>query len=444
MLTRRHFLERSLKGSSLVALGPTVPNFLVTSARAAATGQDNILVVVEMTGGNDGLNTVVPYADDLYHAARPSLRLSKEQVVRVDDHIGLNPGLRDFEKLLSDGRLAIVQGVGYPNPDRSHFESMDIWQTADPARKTGSGWLGRTLDSVKVPAGQIPGIYVGTQQLPLALRGSATGVPTVHQSRPYDLDLAPQSATNSPYIAPPSPATAGGASAAPPVDKQHAARRALIEDLAKLSPARDDLGQFVRRTSLQTYAAIEELRTVTGANSRRGRPEAQPGLGGGNGELSRNLGLVGDMIAAGFGTRLFYLSIAGFDTHANQLQEHQQLLQQLATAISGFFNQLDRSGHAGRVVLMTFSEFGRRVQENGSRGTDHGAASCLFVAGPGVRGGVVGEHPSLGADRLDAGDLRHHTDFRRVYTSLLDQWLGCDGAAVLGGVFEPLPLLKGS
>src|SRR4051812_10409733 len=362
MFTRRRFLERGLKGSTLVALGPTVPGFLASTAGAAGPGKDNILVVVEMTGGNDGLNTVVPYADDLYHAARPTLRLSKDQVVRVDDQIGLNPGLRGFEKLLSDGRLAIVQGVGYPNPDRSHFESMDIWQTADPARKIGSGWLGRSLDSVRVPSGQIPGIHVGTQQLPLALRGSATGVPTVHPTRPYDLDLSPQPA-NTGVFGRPTGAADGGRAAGLPIDKHQAARRVLIEDLAKLSPARDALGQFVRRTSLQTYAAIEELRTVTGSGRTGGRPGFPPGPEVGNGELARNLGLVGDMIAAGFGTRLFYLSTAGYDTHANQLQEHQRLLQELADAVSSFFNRLDRSGQAGRVVLITFSEFGRRVQE---------------------------------------------------------------------------------
>src|SRR4051794_34359732 len=163
MQTRRRFLERALKGSSLVALGPSVPGFLADAARAAEPGKDTILVVVEMTGGNDGLNTVVPYADDLYHAARPTIRLSREQVIRVDDHVGLNPGLRGLEKLLSDGHLAILQGIGYPNPDRSHFESMDVWQTADPSRKIGSGWLGRGTASVSVKAGQIPAIHVGTQ-----------------------------------------------------------------------------------------------------------------------------------------------------------------------------------------------------------------------------------------------------------------------------------------
>ena len=442
MLTRRRFLERSLKGSSLVALGPTVPGFLAASARAAEPGKDAVLVVVELTGGNDGLNTVVPYADDRYHAARPTLGLSKEQVVRVDDHVGLNPGLRSFEKLLSDGRLAIVQGVGYPNPDRSHFQSMDIWQTADPARKVGSGWLGRGLDAVRVRPGQIPGIHVGAQQLPLALRGSATAVPTIHPTRPYDLELGPQPLTNNGYVAP--VATAGGRGAGPPTDKNQAARRALIEDLARLAPAGDDVRGFVRRTSLQTYATIEELRKATGAGGPRNRPGFSPGVPPGNGELARNLTLVANLVAAGFGTRLFYVSYGGFDTHANQLPQHQQLLQQLADAVTGFFTQLDRTGQSKRVVLMTFSEFGRRVQENGSRGTDHGAASCLFVAGPGVKGGVVGEHPSLAPDRLDAGDLRHHTDFRRVYAALLDHWLGCDSAAVLGGTFEPLPLIKGA
>ena len=143
MLTRRHFLERTLRGSSLIAAGPLVPGFLAATARAAEPGKETVLVVLEMTGGNDGLNTVVPYADDLYQKARPTLRLTKPQVVRVDDHVGLNPGLRGLEKLLDAGQLAILQGIGYPNPDRSHFESMDVWQTADPSRKTGSGWLGR-------------------------------------------------------------------------------------------------------------------------------------------------------------------------------------------------------------------------------------------------------------------------------------------------------------
>jgi uncharacterized protein (DUF1501 family) len=442
MLTRRRFLEQTVRGSSLVAVGPLVPGFLATTARAAEPGGETVLVVLELTGGNDGLNTVVPYGDDLYHKARPTLRLTADKVVKVDDRIGLNPGLRGLEKLLAADQLAIVQGVGYPNPDRSHFESMDVWQTADPARRTGSGWLGRSLGAIPVRPGQVSGIHVGVEALPLALRGSATGVPTIHFSKPLDLELAPRSvpAQGSLFagqrFAPPGE-TAGGFSAE---DARFAPRRRLIEDLAELASAPDPMLQFVRRTSLQTYAAIEHLKGVTRTRHRPFRSA----LGAGNpgNELGQNLDLVASLISSEFGTRLFYLSLSGFDTHANQLQTQQQLLQQVAGAIDGFFTRLAQSGDARRVVLMTFSEFGRRVQENGSKGTDHGAASCLFVAGPAVQGGVVGAHPGLAPDQLDAGDLKHHTDFRRVYATLLDGWLGCPSAEVLGAAFEPLPLLR--
>src|SRR5205085_7834758 len=189
MLNRRDFLTRTLQGSSLFALSSLVPGFLANTARAAEAGKDTILVVIEMTGGNDGLNTVVPYADDLYHKARPTLRLSREQVVRVDDHIGLNPGLRPLERLLREGQVAVVQGVGYPNPDRSHFESMDVWQSGDPRRLSRTGWLGRGLGVLKFGPGAVPAAHVGAEQLPLALAGAATGVPSIHPDRPFDLEL---------------------------------------------------------------------------------------------------------------------------------------------------------------------------------------------------------------------------------------------------------------
>ena len=193
MFDRRQFLARSLKTSSLVALGATAPGFVARTARAAAPGKDTVLVVLEMTGGNDGLNTVVPYADDLYHKARPTLRFTKEQVVKVDDHVGLHPGAAAaWSGCSSEGQLAVVQGVGYPNPDRSHFESMDIWQSADPKRQIRSGWLGRGLGGMKFSAGAVPGVHVGTEQLPLALAGASTGVPSIHPSRPYDLELEVQ------------------------------------------------------------------------------------------------------------------------------------------------------------------------------------------------------------------------------------------------------------
>jgi uncharacterized protein (DUF1501 family) len=424
MLNRRHFCKRILQGSSLIALGGTVPEFVASTARAAETGKDRVLVVLEMTGGNDGLNTVIPYADDLYHRARPTLRLTQQQVVRVDDHIGLNPGMRSFQTLLNKGQLAIVQGVGYPNPDRSHFESMDIWQSADPKRKLRTGWLGRGLGMLHVDAGHIPGVYVGKEQLPLALQGSSTGVPTIHPSKPYDLELMSLTVAGDfdgrrgfGLQRMPGPEVSG-----PETAKDIAARRQLLEDLTRLTPTtQNNMLPFVRRSALQTYTTIERLRQIM--NEALRNPN-QPFDVGGAGELARNLTLIAKMISADFGTRIYYLSIGGFDTHANQQQPHQQLLQQVADGITGFFNGLERTGHAGRAVLMTFSEFGRRVDENGSRGTDHGAASCLFVAGPGVKGGVVGKHPSLATADLLAGDLKHQFDFRQVYATLLDGWLG--------------------
>jgi uncharacterized protein (DUF1501 family) len=434
MLNRRQFLLRTLKGSSLIALGSAVPQFLASTARAAEAGKDTVLVVLEMTGGNDGLNTVVPYADDNYHRVRPTLRLTKEQVVRVNDQVGLNPGMRSFERLLQKSELAVVQGVGYPNPDRSHFESMDIWQSADPKRKTANGWLGRSLGSVHVGAGHIPGMYVGKEKLPLAMRGSATGVPTIHPSKPYELELARQlpgqemNAYNRAFVR---LTVAGeGDSSGPALGKHARDRKQLIEDVAKLSPAPpNSMLQFVQRSSLQ-HIMEQDLR-----NGNRG-------FVGPNAELGRDLNLIAQMISADFGTRVYYVSVGGFDTHANQAQQHQQLLQQVADGITNFFTQLEGRGHGKRVIVMTFSEFGRRVDENGSKGTDHGAASCLFVAGPAVQGGVVGKHPSLAKEDLLEGDLKHGIDFRQVYATLLDGWLGCDSEQVLAGKFPHVPLLK--
>jgi uncharacterized protein (DUF1501 family) len=436
MLTRRQLLSEGVKASPLVALAAAAPGFVARTALAAQTppkaDKDTVLVVLEMTGGNDGLNTVVPYADDLYHKARPTLRFTKQQVVKVDDHVGLHPGLRPLERLLNQGHVAVVQGVGYPNPDRSHFESMDIWQSADPKRQTKSGWLGRGIGGMKFRAGALPAVHCGTEQLPLAVAGAAIGVPSVHPSRPFDLELG---VNPNPYGSAARPAfRVDPVSSSDPGTR---ARRDLIETLAGLPQGQPgDLRDFVQRSQVQTYANIERLRKILEAETRAGRtPQAGEGA-----NLARDLSLVGQMINADFGTRVFYLSVGGFDTHSDQARPHEQLLQLIATTVAGFFDQLRQGGNADRVLLMTFSEFGRRVRENGSRGTDHGAASCLFVIGPGVKGGAVGGHPKL--DDLSDGDLKFHTDFRRVYATLLSGWLGCDARTVLGDVFAPIPLLK--
>jgi uncharacterized protein (DUF1501 family) len=409
MLSRRHFLHHSLKSSSLVALSPIVPQFVSRTAQAATPGKDNVLVVLEMTGGNDGLDTVIPYADDLYHKARPTLRQTKDVVIRLDDHVGLHSGMLGFRTMWEKGQLAVVQGVGYPNPERSHFEAMDIWQSGDP-KGSRTGWLGRAAVESDNRSAGVPILHLGASRQPLAVAGApGGGAVTVGDQNLFRLELS------------------GGKVA------QQKARRKLLEDLAAPSGRtnEDDLASFVQRRQVQTLTAVETLRELLEG------PNAVARQGDG---LGRKLQLVAGLIARGFGTRIFYVSQDGFDTHANQGPAHTTLLADLANSINGFFQTLKTTGHDGRVRLMTFSEFGRRVQENSSRGTDHGAASCLFVAGPSVKGGVVGNHPSL-AD-LDADDLKFHTDFRRVYATLLDGWLGCDSKAVLHGPWDHLKELE--
>ena len=419
MFNRRDFLARTLQGSSLLALGGVVPGFIADTARAAEAGKDNILVVVEMNGGNDGLNTVIPYADDGYHKARPTLRFTKAQVVRVDDHIGLHPAMRSLDRLLQQSELAIVQGVGYPNPDHSHFESMDIWQLADVKRRRKDGWLGRSVTALQKGGGMAV-MNVGGRRLPTALAGGGGGVVSVSNRQPYRLELG---------------TTDTG---------EKKARRKLIGDLAEASAPqdKDSLLSFVQRRQLETYATLDKLEELLSKqrnqrnfffNQAAGRPYDDK-------SLVQKMQLVARLINSGFGTRVFYVMIDQFDTHSNQANSHRNLLAGVADAISFMFQTLQQSGQHKRVLAMTFSEFGRRVQENGSKGTDHGSGSCLFVAGPGVKGGAVGKHPSL--TDLDAGDLRYHTDFRRVYATLLDKWLGCDSKVVLDGKFEPLDFIK--
>jgi uncharacterized protein (DUF1501 family) len=373
-----------------------------------------------MTGGNDGLNTVIPYADDLYHKARPTLRFTKDKVLKVDDHIGLHPALKGFEPLLKDNHLAIVQGIGYPNPDRSHFESMDVWQSGDPKRKIGTGWIARSVPEFGDKGGNLPVIQLGPNRLPLALQGSPGGVVSISDSKAYRLDLGRGDAD------------------------ERKDRRQLMEDLAK--PAGPDNGedllQFVQRRQVQTYSTLDRLQELLKeekkpvATNNDDPQQPQPVLFT---QLGQKMNLIAKLIDKGFGTRVFYVMIDGFDTHSEQAVEHQRLLTELSDSIGLLFANLKKSGNDKRTVVMTYSEFGRRVHENGSKGTDHGSGSCLFVAGPAVKGGLVGAHPSI--KDLDDGDLRYHTDFRRLYATLLDNWLGCDSRLVLGDKFDHMELL---
>jgi uncharacterized protein (DUF1501 family) len=268
--------------------------------------------------------------------------------------------------------------------------------------------------------GSIPALQVSPNSLPLALQGAAGGVISLNQQVPYQLELGSDNA-------------------------RHAPRRRLLEDLTKTKPEGpdDDLLAFVRRRQVQTYTTLDKLKEVMDAEKKNNGSPQPPQINafrGGQTGLAGNLNLIARLIKQDFGTRVYYVAIDGFDTHANQAERHATLLQEIGGAVASFFQTLKEGDHDKKVVLLTFSEFGRRVKENGSRGTDHGAASCLFVAGPAVKGGPVGDHPKL--DDLDSGDLKHAIDFRRVYATLLDQWLGVDSRVVLNGQFQHLPLLK--
>lgn len=412
---RRDFLRSSLASSTLVSMGgATVPAFLSRSAEATkgegARKNDRVLVVVQLLGGNDGLNTVVPFGVDGYVRARKALRLNPGQVHKITKEIGLHPGMGGLAKLVEDGRAAIVQGVGYPNPDRSHFRSMEIWETARLEQGAlEAGWLGRALDAVPgKPGGDVAALHVGPRSLPLALKSTRTEVPSLSSLEQYRLKLAGSEAD------------------------RRAGRHAL-DTVARLDRKGDDpLLGFLRRSTLAAYESSTRLEKVV-----------QPKAGAvpyPNFDLARRLELIAQILKAGFGTRIFYTSLDGFDTHANQLGTHAVLLTELSDSLAAFHKDLTDAGQADRVAVLVFSEFGRRVAENASLGTDHGAAAPVFVVGPVAQAGLVGPHPSL--DALDDGDLTHHTDFRRVYASLLETWLGCPAASVIGPGFEPLGLFR--
>jgi uncharacterized protein (DUF1501 family) len=412
---RRDFFRSSLASSTLVSMGAsTIPGFLARSARAAASAKpnDRVLVVVQLIGGNDGLNTVVPHGFDGYARGRRALRLPTGQIHKIDKEIGLHPAMGQMAKLVEDGRLAIVQGVGYPNPDRSHFRSMEIWESARLENETPTaGWLGTVLDGQPRPVGgDLLALHVDHRATPLALRSKRTEVPSVESLDQYRLQVG-----------------SGGADGR--------VLRDAIDHVARLERSADTpLLDFMRRSSLAAYESskrLEEVQRKTSGSSK------YPTF-----RLARRLELVAQVLKAGFGTRIFYTALDGFDTHANQLNAHAALLTELSDSIAAFFKDIAAAGLSDRVALVTFSEFGRRVAENASMGTDHGAAAPLFVAGPVAHPGLVGPHPSL--EDLDNGDLKFHTDFRRVYAAILEQWLGCPAAPVLGASFEPLGLFRRS
>lgn len=443
--TRRSFLHR---GIALVSGAATVPLFLDRTANAmsaedapapAKPGKDHpILVVIQLAGGNDGLNTLIPYRDDAYYRARPRIGIKKSEALRLTDDIGLNPAAEGFKKLFDAGQLSIIQGVGYPNPNRSHFVATDIWSTGDPEQRKHDGWLGRYLDCTCTGADPDPrgGIAI-TQEVPLAMVGDrfspvSFSTPGELTWRSADGSASRQSAFKSLNNAS-NPFSLEGESR---VSMGDSPGRGEAAAGAKPTNA-DSALAYLERVAMDARASAAEIQRATGgASNSAGARIRAAAAGRRGGQLTQQLGMVRRMIAAGLPTRVYYVSLGGFDTHAQQPGRHTQLLRQLGDALAGFIADLKSDRLLDRVLTMTFSEFGRRVTENASQGTDHGAAAPMFIAGSRVKPGILTPHPSLEAGQLDRGDLKWKTDFRGVYADVLGKWLKVDAEGILGGRFN--------
>lgn len=375
--SRRHFLRTGLYG---LGLGAALPGIFGRTSAALADQSlrggvephpERILVVVELAGGNDGLDTLVPYGDDAFHRARPTLRHATRDLLRVDDHLALHPSLGGLKRLFDEGQVAVVQGCGYPNPTRSHFSSMEYWHTAVPHQPEGRGWIGRLAD-----------------------------------------DFWPE--TNAPTLV-----NVANTQSLAVLSRHHAA---VVTGSSRL----DSLPSISRDANAASLRFRETIRDYSTPVSYGTTP------------LATDLRKVAALIGAGFPTRVYYTSLGGFDTHASQASGRVHLLTGVSEALRAFQADLRRGGLKRDVAVMVFSEFGRRLEENASLGTDHGTAGPVFVIGATVEPGIYGKHPSL-TDLDENGDLKMTTDFRRVYASVLEEWLGySDAATLLRGDFEPL------
>ena len=435
VLNRRRFLAYSGAGAVALAGAGYGLDALVSRARITplqpGTG---VLVLLTLYGGNDGLNTVIPAGDPAYQSARPELAYAESEVLSLGDGLGLNPGLTGMKALWDNQHLAIVRGVSYPQPDHSHFRSMDIWQTASPQSPTSTGWLGRWLDG----NGRDPLLAVSLDPvLPPLLAGATTAgaaLPAGGLSLPTGTFGTAFRALGDPVPGEP----AAQATAARAIVDLHRTASTLGPALDHLTPVANSSRAPRRR------AAASGAPNATGSPNTGGTPNAAGAAKAGkgataSGQLAHELDVVAACIEMGAPTRAYSVSMGGFDTHTGERATQQRLLTEVDQAVSGFVNRMATSARGRGVVLVAYSEFGRRVMANANQGTDHGTASSVFVAGAPVRGGFVGEQPSL--TDLDNGDLKVTTDFRDVYATLLSDVLGSDPEPVLGPGRATLPLI---
>lgn len=411
MLTRREFVRGSMiaiaGGIYMPSIFARALDIAASDHALAAESQNRTLIVIQLAGGNDGLNTVIPYQDGLYHQNRPTLGIKPESALPLNDRLALHPNLKELKSIWDQGHLAIVEGVGYDHPSLSHFQSMDIWQTADPNQGRHDGWLSKLVDGMVDGQGHPLGALALGAALPPALCCPPTPPPVVDQPKNYRLLPDPRN--------------------------------------PQLSTARDDALQklYSSYQAPAPYAALLESTSAAAASSstflQQVSADYKPAATYPNNALADGLKLFASLVNGGHGLRIGYVLLGGFDTHADQLKRQPDLLQTLSSALGAFYGDLVANGKADEVLVVTWSEFGRRVAENASGGTDHGTAAPLFVLGGRIKGGVYGEVPDL--RNLDNGNLKFGVDFRSVYASLLDQWLEADSTAVLGQKFNQIPLL---
>jgi uncharacterized protein (DUF1501 family) len=408
MLTRRDFLASGLLST---AAGLTVPPVLARGV-LAATGDgvhnQRVLVVLQLAGGNDGLNTVVPFADPAYGNARPTIGIRPEAVLRIDGEVGLHPAMPQIKALYDAGQVAIVRGVGYDRPTYSHFEGLYVWEHADPRRQATDGWLGRLLATQLDSQGHpLAGCALGQASTPAELRAGGAAVSVIDSAATYRVQ--------------------GG-------QGRTVAADALYRRTPGLYGA---LFDQALSTASSGIAALRDASAYTPAVPYTSRSTVY----GSKSDLASALELTARMIVTQPQVKVCHVVLGGFDTHQQEDTRQAALLGDVDTAVGAFMRDLAAHGQADRVVLMTWSEFGRRVAENGSRGTDHGAAAPVLVIGGPIAGGLYGEPPSL-TSLVDGGNLKYTTDFRSVYQAVIRDWLGGDSTAVLGGSFPELPLVR--
>ncbi len=437
MKTRREFLSNGIIGAATTWCLPAFLQSTMHGLHAGAierglantTGKDNpILVVVQLGGGNDGLNTIIPHSDDNYHRARPKIKIAGDKILKVTEEFGFHPSMARMRALYDDGNLAVLNGIGYPNPNRSHFRSMEIWHTASDADKSSKhGWLGKYFDNNCSGEDPVVGIHLGNQNPQAFWSESSKGVSFTNpnQFKPNQ----PEGMMMMDDDGDPSMSEQGGEESDGYPDNNSGDSISMLANGSKQTPGVDLLG-FLKKTSLDAQISSDLVQKIV---AKSPASEGYPGS-----KFARDLQLVARMILGDMPTRVYYVNHGGFDTHANQAATHERLLLELSEGMGTFCSDLKKHGVFDRVVVMAFSEFGRRVAENGSGGTDHGAAGPLFMAGGKIKAGIHGAYPSL--TDLNRGDLKFHTDFRQVYTTVLKEWLQVDSAKILGKNFDALPI----